>query len=1000
MPEETLIVWSESDTCDLALSFQEKSGCEEIWAKICEVQGRDPGDSDGGYDEMDDGELSEGSSNALSTTGAAGRVILPPIEIGRLSEVDSVIQNHLATQALREKMANAVESESVLPKLVDVFHMCEDVEHKDGLRTLYSIAKNLFMLNRNSLNETLLSEKYLKDLIGMLEYDPAHEAPRKHREFLYEKATFREVLPIANDELKEKIHQTYRVQYLQDVCLPAPSLFEENLLSVLNSYLFFNRIDIVNMLQKDKRLMKELFDQLRDPETTVSRRRDLAFFLKEFISLSQGLPPNGAQSKDNFFKVNRWLCISMEKIHQTYRVQYLQDVCLPAPSLFEENLLSVLNSYLFFNRIDIVNMLQKDKRLMKELFDQLRDPETTVSRRRDLAFFLKEFISLSQGLPPNGAQSKDNFFKNLQANDVLGTIEPCIKSPDPDTRITIVDMLALLVEHSPQLVRDYLLRQAKDKSDDEVLLNRLLIHMQTDRDPELTSGSQVSQVLRTLLDPDNMVSMQKSDRSEFLSLFYQRSIYTLVKPMMDNVKGGTIKRDDYCTANRQSLVVRLLCFCIEHHSFSMRQHCISNDLLNKEDIKPLVKYTVENHMSSFEDVTYVKLFSELKIRYEQQRDRENSAKITADERVPSPAAFAKERQEEQWFDGEDDDATECKKEPIEVKKEIKKEIDSPRKTGIEPMFPSVLKRKNAFDEDDGAVFSGQVALLTPVNIVTEKKIVIKVGDRSRTPSPLGSPLSSTPPPPQAREDEVSSSQNNSKENSPMSIKEEQWFDGEDDDATECKKEPIEVKKEIKKEIDSPRKTGIEPMFPSVLKRKNAFDEDDGAVFSGQVALLTPVNIVTEKKIVIKVGDRSRTPSPLGSPLSSTPPPPQAREDEVSSSQNNSKENSPMSIKSLVDYDESDSDEDENSAPNDSIPSSSTGSPVQMSSSIEKGAESTTAAPATSSGGDLSPCDDDVSSTSGEEESAAGGCGLTRRKRPSRSDIDEEVVKRSRASPET
>ena len=45
--QETLIVWSESDTCDLALSFQEKSGCEEIWAKICEVQGKDPGDAVG-----------------------------------------------------------------------------------------------------------------------------------------------------------------------------------------------------------------------------------------------------------------------------------------------------------------------------------------------------------------------------------------------------------------------------------------------------------------------------------------------------------------------------------------------------------------------------------------------------------------------------------------------------------------------------------------------------------------------------------------------------------------------------------------------------------------------------------------------------------------------------------------------------------------------------------------------------------------------------------------
>lgn len=42
-------------------------------------------------------------------------------------------------------------------------------------------------------------------------------------------------------------------------------------------------------------------------------------------------------------------------------------------------------------------------------------------------------------------------------------IEPCIISPDVDTRVTIVEMLALLVEHNPQQVRDYLLRQAKDK---------------------------------------------------------------------------------------------------------------------------------------------------------------------------------------------------------------------------------------------------------------------------------------------------------------------------------------------------------------------------------------------------------------------------------------------------------------------------------------------------------------------------------------------------------
>lgn len=36
--QETLIVWSEGENTDLALSFQEKAGCDEIWEKICEVR--------------------------------------------------------------------------------------------------------------------------------------------------------------------------------------------------------------------------------------------------------------------------------------------------------------------------------------------------------------------------------------------------------------------------------------------------------------------------------------------------------------------------------------------------------------------------------------------------------------------------------------------------------------------------------------------------------------------------------------------------------------------------------------------------------------------------------------------------------------------------------------------------------------------------------------------------------------------------------------------------
>jgi Component of IIS longevity pathway SMK-1 len=56
-------------------------------------------------------------------------------------------------------------------------------------------------------------------------------------------------VPINNPELLAKIHQTYRVQYIQDVVLPTPSVIEENILSTLSSFIFFNKVEIVTLIQ-------------------------------------------------------------------------------------------------------------------------------------------------------------------------------------------------------------------------------------------------------------------------------------------------------------------------------------------------------------------------------------------------------------------------------------------------------------------------------------------------------------------------------------------------------------------------------------------------------------------------------------------------------------------------------------------------------------------------------------------------------------------------------
>lgn len=166
--------------------------------------------------------------------------------------------------------------EGYIRKLLNLFHICEDLENLEGLHHLFEVFKNIFLLNKNALFEVMFAEDTIFDVVGCLEYDPNAKVRKKHRDYLRQMAKFKEVIPITNPELLAKIHQTYRVQYIQvsqnfemllnltlgftifsllfffchaifkqDVVLPTPSVFEENMLSTLSSFIFFNKVDIL-----------------------------------------------------------------------------------------------------------------------------------------------------------------------------------------------------------------------------------------------------------------------------------------------------------------------------------------------------------------------------------------------------------------------------------------------------------------------------------------------------------------------------------------------------------------------------------------------------------------------------------------------------------------------------------------------------------------------------------------------------------------------------------
>ncbi|KOB72973.1 Serine/threonine-protein phosphatase 4 regulatory subunit 3, partial [Operophtera brumata] len=606
--QDTLIVWSEGDNFDLALSFQEKAGCDEIWEKICQVQGKDPSveitqdiveeSEDERFDEMSD---------------SVQPVELPACEMGRLEDISELVNSCLVSPARKDKLAAAIESQHYIKKLLSLFQMCEDIENIEGLHHLYEIFKSIFLLNKNTLFDTMFADDTIFDVVGCLEYDPGLPQPKKHREYLKELAKFREAIPIKNQDLLAKIHQTYRVQYIQDIVLPTPTVFEDNLLSTLSSFIFFNKVEIVKLIEEDDKFLTDLFKLLMDSKTPDSKRRDLVLFLKEFCNFSQNLQP----------------------------------------------------------------------------------------------------------------QDKDAFYKTLVTLGILPALEITLGIKDQKTKTASIDILTYIVEFSPSVVRDYTLQQSNNTEEEHMLLNIVIEQMLRDRDPELGGAVQLMGVLRILLDPESMLaSVNKSEKADFLNFFYKHSIQTLI--------------EDYHTVQLLGLVLELLAFCVEHHTYHIKTCILNKDLLRRilvlmrsthtflvlgalrfmrkiialkdeyynryiikgslvapvvdaflrnngrynlldsailelfefiklEDIKSLCSHVVENYGKILEDVEYVQTFKALKTRYDQhqdklkERDRVSGSVGVTETVVPSllrtryrREARQPDEEEEMWFNDDDE----------------------------------------------------------------------------------------------------------------------------------------------------------------------------------------------------------------------------------------------------------------------------------------------------------------------------------------------------------
>ncbi|KAL3812285.1 hypothetical protein ACJIZ3_013553 [Penstemon smallii] len=269
--EGTIISWRDPEfSTDLALSFQETTGCSYIWDHICSVQRNM--------------HFSSLANETFHNVNSELRE-LPPVELSTLPSILKTIVDSGITDQLRvtELM---LHEQDFFRKLMQMFRNCENLENVDGLHLIFKIVRGIILLNSSQIFEKILGDELIMDIIGCLEYDP--EAPHvHHRNFLKEHVIFKEAIPIKDPVVLSKIHQSYRVDYLKDVILPRG--IDEAIVANLNSIIHSNNAIVVSLLKDDNTFIKELFARLKSPATSKESKKTLFHFLHEFCTLSKSL---------------------------------------------------------------------------------------------------------------------------------------------------------------------------------------------------------------------------------------------------------------------------------------------------------------------------------------------------------------------------------------------------------------------------------------------------------------------------------------------------------------------------------------------------------------------------------------------------------------------------------------------------------------------------------------------------------------------------------------
>ncbi|KAK6905071.1 hypothetical protein I203_105890 [Kwoniella mangroviensis CBS 8507] len=315
--QDTLIVWTEPATgLDMALSFQDPEGCEDIWQFICEVQRHLLSMTA----EVESQQVPSSSSpianspmigpGALAMQMSDSRVPWQTPTLANIREQEMFIRMQAKSPIGRERAVEHILNEDYIKHLITVLEQAEDLESLEDLHALCSLMQTIILFNDNGVFEYILQDDVFMGVMGMLEYDPEFPGLKaSYRQYFQETARFRQVVEIKDENIRNKIHQTYRLLYLKDVVLAR--VLDDPTFNILNGFVFFNQVDIINYIQQNDAFLNQLFSGFHDPPPPLpatssssspspsssskspgpldERKRDVVIFLHQLMIMGKGV---------------------------------------------------------------------------------------------------------------------------------------------------------------------------------------------------------------------------------------------------------------------------------------------------------------------------------------------------------------------------------------------------------------------------------------------------------------------------------------------------------------------------------------------------------------------------------------------------------------------------------------------------------------------------------------------------------------------------------------